>query len=128
MLVEAMSKPSDTPGFRQLLKDWNKKLSDSGFKDIEESRVSGPKLKKTGTEGRFEKEPSYVREARAKYYDIIGEKIIETQFDDEREKQILCFYFEGYSKEQIRNTFSPPLHRTTVYKKIEKWLRAWGMK
>jgi len=123
-----MAKPSDTPGFKALLQEWNQKLLDSGLEDIEESRKGKLQLKRTGTVTRFEQSTAVVRDAKAKYFEIIGEKILETQFDDEREKQILCMYYEGYTQAEIRKQLSPPLHRYTIYKKLYKWLRRWGLK
>lgn len=128
MPTERMAKPSDSPGFKTLYKQWNQKLLDSGFQDIEELRGGSFQIKKTGTITRFEQSPLIVREAKAKYFDIIGQKIAETIFPNEEEKQIMCLYFEGFTQTEIKDKLNPPLHRSTVYKKLYKWLRIWNLK
>lgn len=70
----------------------------------------------------------HVAHAKARYFEIIGEKIRETTFDSPQEQQILTLYFEGFKCEEIKKRLMPPVHRHTVYRKLEKWLTAWGLK
>jgi hypothetical protein len=124
-----MSKPADHPGFAVLLKEWNLKLAESGFKDIENSNhLDGVYLRESGSVMRMRRAAPVVRDAKTQYFNIIGQSIARTQFDDEQEKKIMCLYFEGYKQEQIRHQFNPPIHRSTVYRKLYKWLKRWGLK
>ena len=123
-----MGKPSDHPGFKAIYTEWNQKLLDSGFNDIEEMRNGKLTLKKTGTQGRFEQMAPLVRQAKARYFDIIGQKIVETTFDNDQEKRILTLYFEGFSYSDIIKRLNTPLHRSTVWKILYKWLRQWNLK
>ena len=120
-----MAKPSDAPGFKRLAAEWNKKLAASGFRDIEQQNQ---RLKKTGTEYRYQMADPAQISNRAKYFEIIGQKIWETTFDSEQERQILTYYFEGISQTKIKDLVYPPVCRFTVYKRIDKWLRRWGLK
>jgi hypothetical protein len=128
MQHEGMAKPSAHPGFKALYAEWNQKLLDSGFQDIEELRQGNLQLKKTGTMGRFERSAPIIRESKAKYFDIIGQKIVETRFDSDQEKQILCMYFEGLTQTEIAKRLNPPVVRFTVHKKLYKWLKRWKLK
>lgn len=121
-----MAKPSAHPEFKGLSEEWKKRLSESGFEDIEEFRNGTWQLKKSGTQGRFERSAPIVREAKAKYFDIIGQKIIETTFANDQERQILTYYFEGFTQAEIKRKLG--LHRTTVYKKLIKWLKRWKLR
>lgn len=119
-----MGKPSESPGFSDLLKEWNQKLADSGFKDIEKT----DQTIRSGSQSRYGRLSAQEKQSQAQYYEIIGNQILKTDFQEEQEKKILCLYFEGFTQEQIRKQFDPPIHRTTVYRKLYKWLRAWGLK
>lgn len=123
-----MAKPSDYPGFRSLLNEWNKKLKDSGFKDIEESRHGDLRLKRTGSDNRFVLLTQTQRDAGTQYFEIIGQNIVNTTFDNEQEKQILTLYFEGHSQVEIKKKLKIQGHRCKVYRPIYKWLKAWGLK
>lgn len=123
-----MAKPSDSPGFNSLLKEWNERLAESGFKDVEEFREGSFQLKKTGSENRYRTAAPTVRAARAQYYEIIGDHLVNTTFDTEKEKEILCLYYEGFSQAEIQRRLGIEGHRSKVYGKIYKWLRAWGLK
>lgn len=123
-----MGKPSDAPGFQALLMEWNKKLADSGFKDAEEFKNGTFHLKKSGTVTRFERSDPLSRDARARYFEIIGDKIHETTFQDEVDRQILVLYFEGKTQVEIKRSLPVRLHRSTIYKRLYYWLKKWGLK
>jgi len=123
-----MGKPSDQPGFKALLKEWNRKLSDSGFCDIEEMRGGQLQLKKSGTEMRFKRMDTVRREAKAAYFDLVGEKLTQTPIENETERQVLYFYAEGVSQADIKRRMGIEGHRCKVYRPIYKWLKHWGIK
>src|ERR1700694_4679582 len=98
MLAKSMGKPSSYPGFKALLEEWNQKLKESGFEDAEERSTGTLRLRKPASLDRFQKTDEITREARAHYYDVIGEKIIETSFDSDLEEKIVTYYFEGFTQ------------------------------
>lgn len=123
-----MAKPSDYPGFVSILKEWNKKLADSGFRDIEEKKRGELQLKKTGSDNRFLRSSPVVREAKEHYYELISQHILETTFESDLEKQILHLYLEGHTQVEIKKKLNIDGHRCKIYRPIYKWLRVWGMK
>lgn len=126
--ANGMGKPSDAPNFKALLAEWNRKLAESGFKDVEEMKHGRLQLKKTGTVTRFEQSDPLTRSAKARYFELIGDRIQETTFTDPIDRQILTLYFEGYTQVQIQRELPERLHRSTIYKRLYSWLKKWGLK
>lgn len=133
-----MGKPSDHPDFERLDKEWRLKLAEAQFDDAEEvpgknpdnrrlKRTSGG-ARQTGSGYRYQTMGEIARESRARYYEIIGQRIQETTFTCAQEHAILTLYFEGFTQEEIKAKLNPPVCRFTVYRKLYKWLRAWGLK
>ena len=125
-----MGKPSDTPGFKPLLQEWYQKLKDSGFKDIEEDIGNTQVLKRSGSDYRMKliQQDKIAFDARVKYYEIIGEKIEQTNFPDDKEKKILTLYWEGITQVEIQKKLDIKGHRCKIYRPIHKWLKKWGLK
>jgi hypothetical protein len=106
-------KPQDTKGFRQLNIEWQRKLKDSGFKDLENKDRDRPlinpiyKLKKI-------KDYEAVREhfLNATHY------LIEGKFENQLERNIWRLYSEGLSIRQIVPQVKKA--KTTVYYYIDK--------
>lgn len=123
-----MGKPSDSPGFKKLLEEWNRRLADSGFKDVEELKGGQLVLKKTGTMIRYEQSSDVVREARVEYYRIVSRHVANTHFSNEIDRMILTLYCEGLSQVDIKERLPKRMHRATIYKRLYKYLRLWGIK
>ena len=123
-----MAKPSDHPDFKRLMSEWDRRLADSGFRDIEEIKNGQRVLKKSGTQVRFEQSNELVRHAQAQYFAIISKRIHETVFEDDCEREILVLYVEGITQAEIRKRLTTRLSRSTIYKKLYKWLKTWGLK
>lgn len=125
-----MAKPSEFPGFKKLLAEWDKKLKESGFKDIEERVGEHLILKSSGSDYRIKQmnKDQTTRDAVIGYYAIISQKIAETTFKDDLEKQILMMYAEGKTQVQIKEHLKIEGHRCKVYRPLYKWLRKWGLK
>lgn len=121
-------KPSDHPDFKKLLKLWDEKLKDSGFQDIEQTKNGQRILKKSGTETRFQRSHETVREARVNYYVLLSDKISQTNFKHEIDREILILHAEGVKQVEIKTKLSSQLSRSTIYKKLYKYLREWGLK
>lgn len=123
-----MGNPSRSPGFQKLLQEWNRKLSDSGFRDIETQERGELRLKQSGTMRRFERMDPITKEARLDYYSQLSEKISVTRFECDFEKQILTLYAQGHSQAAIYRMLGLRGHRCKVYYPLYRWLRKWGLK
>lgn len=121
-------KPTDHPDFKRLLKIWDEKLRASGFIDIEQTKNGTRVLKKSGTHSRFERSHVIVREAQANYYVLLHDKIQITQFKDEIDREILLLHADGMKQCEMKKKLSVKLSRSTIYKKLYKYLREWGLK
>lgn len=133
-----MSKPSDTPGFKALQKEWQKKLKDSGFKDIE---LTNGELRKSGTEHRFMQASPLEREAKATYFEIVNEKLVQTMGSPNPsqtqmyfcsdfthlELQVMELHADGYSQAEIARRLGIR-GRSPIYRALYKWLKLWGLK
>lgn len=136
--MRGMAKPSAHPDFQRLDAEWRQKLKDVGFDDAEEVLGKNPdnrRLKNTcsgtrqgGTAHRYKALQEDQRLAKARYFQIIGERIQETVFDSPQERQILTLYFEGFTQQQIKAGLDTPACRATICNKLYKWLRRWGLK
>jgi hypothetical protein len=123
-----MAKPSDYPGFKALLAEWNQKLSDSGFHDVEQTFHDERILKRSGTIRRYERLDPITREARFEYFRRVAQRVSQTHFESEMERQILFLYSQGHSQLAIQRMLGIPGHRCKVYYPLYRWLRAWGLK
>jgi hypothetical protein len=140
-----MAKPSAHPGFKILLKEWNRRLAETGFQDIETEFLSEPVLKQSGTEKRYKRMDPVRREAKHQFFKILEEKVKRTRlkcqmvftfvsgpkgqfFESEQELNILSLYSQGVSQAQIKRRLSIEGHRCQIYYPIYKWLKLWGLK
>ncbi len=129
VVTELMGKPSDHPGFKALLKEWNQRLKDSGFKDDELHFDSGNStLKRPGNKGRYRLSSKEVIEAKSEYFSLIQEAVDEAAFANELEEKILKLYAIGISKAEIKRSLKIEGNKSRVYEPIYKWLRRWGLK
>ena len=122
-----MSIPSDKPGFRALMIEWNTKLADSGFKDIEklDSRCNW-ELKHGGNKDRYIKSDVITRQTRVQYFDLIQGKIEKARSMDASDREILCMYVEGISQVEMARKLD--CNRVTIYRVITHWLKRWHLK
>lgn len=141
-----MAKPSAHAGFKALEKEWNQKLKESGFKDIELDLSYDRILKKSGTETRYERMNPVKREAKEYYYQSLEQKVnrtplrnqlsfrfikkpkVKSAFKSELEFQILTYYARGYSQSSIQKRLHLEGHRCKVYYPLYRWLKTWGLK
>lgn len=131
-----MAIPSDSPGFKELLREWNQKLADSGFVDIEVMFKGEPELRlPSGTRTRYEKMDESSREIYAEYRrrkEVYAERlslcVAAQKFEDPLEESILTLYAAGVMQTSIQEILKIPGHRCKIYGPIYKWLKAWGLK
>lgn len=122
-----MAKPSDFPGFKALQKRWYEKLRESGFKDLE-ANGEGTALNSARTEGRYMREDPVTRETRIEYFSRIQGHVMQTQFKNDREREILSLYAQGVPQAMIQRVLGIEGNRCKVNIPIYKWLRHWGLK
>ena len=139
-----MARPSAHPGFKALQVEWNRRLAESGFRDIE---TSGEQLKQNGTERRYERLDDTTRNAKERYFEILAHKVKTTglkaqmsflflppkrrtraAFESEQEFYILSLYAQGLSQRDIQRRLKIEGHRCKVYTPLYRWLRLWGLK
>lgn len=123
-----MAKPTDYPGFKMLEATWYQRLAETGFHDIEYEAQGGPGLERPRAEWRGSRIPESQVTAKTVYFDIVSERVAETQFPNEVEKSIMTLYAEGRSQIEIQLTLNLDGHRCQVYRPIHKWLKNWGLK
>ena len=125
-----MSNPFKTQKFKLLQREWYLKLAQDGFKDIETTMGSGAGfiLKKSGTEIRYQTSDALTRSAKQTYFEILSHKVETTVFEDDLDRQIMTYLKDGMSKVEMSKRIQPPRHRATIYKRMNKYLRAWGLK
>lgn len=123
-----MAKPSDHPGFKDLLRQWNTILELDGFKDIEIEKHGELELPRCPSLRKFDNTHPLVAENRWRYYDLVAEYISETVFESEFEREILTLYAAGFSQAAIHRMLKIEGHRCKVYIPLYKWLRKWHLK
>lgn len=123
-----MAKPSDHPGFKQLLSEWNRRLAESGFHDVEAIRHGDRVLKQSGSARRYERLDPITREAKFQFYCQVAKCVSETKFKTEFERQVLTLYAQGHSQAAIKRMLAIPGHRCKVYYPVYRWLKVWGLK
>lgn len=123
-----MGKPWSEPSFKALLKEWNAKLAASGFKDIETDLNGKTILYKSGTERRYQSATEIVRQSKVEYFRILAQKMNETVIEDPIEFEILTLHADGVRQCEIKLKLSKNLSRSTIYKKLYKWLKIWKLK
>jgi hypothetical protein len=133
-------KKQTTPALNQLIKEWDKKLKDSGFKDIENRATedlkswAGTTFLEINKDGEMKIEPhanhgytSLVwKESQEQYYRIAGQLLHEVQFKSERYRIIWQLHSEGFTYQEISNELNLTIKK--VRYAIEKMAIQFGLK
>lgn len=123
-----MAKPFDRPGFKQLLAEWNRKLAESGFHDVEATCYGERVLKKSGSARRYERMDPITRDAKFQYFSQVAKLVSEAKFENEFERRVLTLYAQGKSQAAIKRMLGVQGHRCKIYYPVYRWLKAWGLK
>lgn len=106
--------------FDKLQDEWDKKLYDSGFRDIE---TRDDRLKTWSTK-LFSYHQSDAWEAKRSYYQMAENFLGDYKFDTEREKTIWAYHAEGISCRDIAKIFKDAkvkgLSKSMVFAVIKK--------
>lgn len=108
--------------YQELLVIWNKKLADSGFKDIAHDDNT---LKHYGNTKSFSEElaDSSARplQDRQEYYRLVGHFLYDYKFASEKDKFIWQLYSEGLGAREIRDFDATiQLSKTSIDRVIQK--------
>lgn len=114
--------------FKALQDKWYKKLSDSGFHDIEYSDGSLESGVPSTISKRLD-DPNYVEAVQA-YYRMASTFLNEHQFKNDTEKLMWSYFSEGMTLREIATALGkigPKIHHSVVdhrLKKLEKIMKA----
>jgi len=121
----------------QLIKIWDEKLKQSGFKDIEDRKTGGIKLwsgsvtlKDTNSEPYSTKNYGYTslvwKESQAEYYRVAGQCLHEAEFKSLQHKLMWQLHAEGLSVSEISKELS--ISYKKVRYAIEQMQKEFGLK
>lgn len=116
-----MSNPFTSDKFKKLRAEWNKKLADAGFKDIEDARgdfVDHQSVSDFSQRIHFK---SGIKELTESYVSWACDMAYEGRFKSDRDKQIWLLHAEGLTGSEI--SVEVKLERTWVNRKIQRITR-----
>ncbi len=100
-----LKSPFKTAAFKALEREWNEKLKDDGFRDIEklsnEAYRLPEKLPKAWHNCRFQKIPKLKIRSTQEYYSRARDLLWTYEFKNETQKKIWELHCEGMSKREI---------------------------
>jgi len=123
---------------QQLVKDWDRRLKENGFRDIEDRKTG--LLKKSGGDvywepGQFEhpsepQDKGYTsitwKESQAEYYRLAGQALHEKDFKNVRMRLIWQLHAEGYSYREICETLN--LSHDKIRRAVERMAKEFCLK
>ncbi len=124
--------------FKQLQKEWNKRLEESGFEDAEKD-VGGERALKLPSNCVYRQETDeVVRESKLSYFMLLAQKFAEEkEFSDEWDRKIMERTAEGWSikeiSEELRGLVPTDRERTKHNRDTIRYVRRryehkWGIK
>src|ERR1035437_2318069 len=87
-------------GFSELLKEWAKKLADSGFTDVE-IEINGERLLKQNSSNAFRTQDPMIISSKQRYYELVTNVLNWNYTMSDRKKIIITFYSEEKKKADI---------------------------
>lgn len=126
----SMAKFFQTREFRDLEKEWNEILSQSGFVDIERTK-NGERVLKQNSSNAYRQADEEMRSARQEYYRNIGYHIFRTHFVRCIDCRVMFGVANGLSiKEIVEELKSDQIevHRQTVRFIVRRFEHQWGLR
>lgn len=120
-----MTKPSP-----ELKKEWDKKLKDSGFKDIE-VEVNGNRCLRQRAIPSLSKAARETFKQKAEYYLTISKKFVRQKFPNDLELMVMNHHADGKKIKEIQELlldYGFKKHRTTITFIIRRWQKRWRLK
>ncbi len=113
--------------FKELTKDWYKRLKEDGFRDIEQDEEH---LKDTSYKA-YQGADEIVRETKLLYYTLISQNVGRTSFPNEVDGIILMLHAEGNNIKRICDKlceYGLSRNRHTVRVTIRRYEMLWGIR
>lgn len=117
-------------GFKSLSKEWELRLTGSGFSDAEEDS-KGERSLKQRADNCYRQASSLERETRLEYFSVLGSLAHATEFDDDIEAFIMLRHSEGAIIKEIVDELEArgiKKFRKTVSYIIRRWQMRWGLR
>lgn len=114
----------------KLYEEWNKKLRDSGFIDIEKV-IGKERVLIQHASNSYRQADKLSRESKSEYYSLISEHLNKTFFDNNIDEKVMRLLSEGYKISEIVkkiNTNGMYIHRQTVRFIIRRYENKWNIK
>ena len=115
---------------KKLKAEWDQKLKDDGFKDIEQT-IGNQRVLSQRASNAYRQATTIEREAKQEYYRLLTQYTAQESFDNEADKIIMERRSNGtaivdISKELKRLGF--PCHKQTIRYHIRRYENHWGIK
>lgn len=119
--------------FKDIYKEWNKKLKDSGFEDVEEDSkdTKEERLLKQKSTNAYRQASELERESRLDYFCFVGYLAHNTVFPTDLEKLVMIRHSEGAMIKNIVDEIASrgiSRDRKTIRHIIRRWQTKWGIK
>lgn len=122
--------PWKTSSLKELYKEWEKKLKDSGFEDAEQSVGNDRVLKQYATNF-SRQEPLDQTLARGRYYDLLLHRVNQSRFLDPVHKTIMHRTAKGAKNSEIHQELREAgirINIHTIYLIIRRYEYQWGIR
>lgn len=116
--------------FKQLSKNWDQRLKDSGFIDSE-LEIKGDRVLKQRATNVYRQASQLERESRFEYYSFLGYLSHNTLFPNDLEKYVMVRHSEGATIKEIVHEISLrgiSRDRKTIRYIIRRWQMKWGIR
>jgi len=117
-------KPKDTPywateEFKELSKEWDQKLENSGFKD-EETTIDGERVLKQQASNVYRQADVITKEAKLKYYQQLSSAVQKDPPTDPIHKIIMTMTAEGATIKEIVKVLAKKKYRLRAHGAIDR--------
>ena len=119
-----------TSNFKELQKKWDKKLSKSGFEDIEKT-VGGDRVLISSSNPYRDSANTVMKESKEEYFRTMTQNAYHCKYDNTLDRLILTRYVSGATIKEICEEIKKKgssKHRETVRLVIHKYEDRWGIR
>lgn len=119
-----------TKELRELYKEWENKLKQSGFEDAEQT-VGNDRVLKQFSTNFSRQEPLQQSLSRGRYYELLLHRVNQSRFDDSVHKYIMHRTADGAKNSEIHRELSQRgqvINIHTVYLIIRRYEYKWGIR
>jgi len=119
-----------TKAFKELEREWEFKLAQSGFSDAEKT-VSGKRVLRQRASNSYRSERRVARENKQRYYELLGQFFHEEEFSDRVEELVMERRSRGVTITSISGELKEMgerCHRETIRHIIQKFEKKWNIR